>query len=178
MTLALLLLLGAHIQLDDPPRRYDDMKGTPCGKGGGADGRTSNYTRFDPGEEITVKWQETIGHEGSFRIAFDDDGGDQDDFDAHVLKTMDDPGDDKDQWQATVTLPDVECGNCTLQLEQIMTTGTPTDDNTYHQCADLVIGDVESAPPGGCASTSAPPCALAALLLFARAWRSTRKRAS
>lgn len=167
---------AAHTQLDSPARRYDDMKGAVCGKGGGADARTTHFSRFEPGETIDVSWTETIDHVGTFRIAFDDDGADRDDFDANVLKTIDDPDNASGaQYTESVTLPDIECNNCTLQLKQVMSTGAATDDNTYFQCADLVLGEGESAPPGGseagtgCASnTLVTPAAAALSLLLLR----------
>lgn len=160
--------------LDEPQRRYDDMKGPPCGRGDGTDGRTERFTRYAPGEAITVRFTETIDHTGSFRIAFDDDGADADDFDATVLWQDEDPENESGkQWQADITLPDVECTNCTLQLQQIMTTSsTPSVGQIYHQCADLVLGDGDSAGAevGSCNGSGvdvATP-ALAALLPWFR----------
>jgi Lytic polysaccharide mono-oxygenase, cellulose-degrading len=168
---------SAHVQLDEPMRRYDDMKEGPCGRGGAADGRTDRVSAFDPGDTLTVTWTETIDHTGSFRIAFDEDGDDDDDFESEILYDGEDPQNENNKvWSAEVTLPDVECGNCTLQLIQVMTTGEPQDGDLYFQCADLVVGDVPSAPPevttGGCAGCSSTPGeALAgalALVLFNR----------
>jgi hypothetical protein len=171
----------AHNLLDEPQRRYDDMKGTPCGRGD-ADGRTDRFTRFSPGETITVRWTETIDHVGSFRVAFDDDGADAADFDENVLHTQDDPDNESGkQWSADVTLPDVRCTNCTLQVLQIMTTSdTPSPSQIYAQCADLVLGDGESAPAevaGGCNDTGAAHLSpVAALLLLLRRPRGRRDR--
>jgi hypothetical protein len=164
---------AAHVLLDEPQRRYDDMKGPPCGRGDGTDGRTDRFTRYQPGETITVKFTETVNHVGSFRIAFDDDGADTADFDAHVLWSDSDPDNESGkQWQAEVTLPDVACTNCTLQLEQIMTTSaTPSEGQIYHQCADLVLGDGDSAGAevGGCHGGGGDGAAGALLaLLFVR----------
>jgi hypothetical protein len=154
---------SAHVLLDEPTRRYDDMKGPPCGRGGDLDGRTEHFTRFQPGETITVRWTETIDHVGSFRIAFDEDGADAADFDARVLHAEADPDNaNGQQYAADVQLPDVECTNCTLQLQQVMTTSpNPSVGQIYHQCADLVLGDGDSAPAvvdgglpgGGCSAT-------------------------
>jgi MYXO-CTERM domain-containing protein len=156
----------AHELLDEPQRRYDDMKGGPCGRGGGDDGRTSRFTRYQPGETITVRWTETIDHVGSWVVAFDEDGADQADFDANILHTEPDPQNASGQgWQAEVTLPDVTCTNCTLQLLQIMTTSeNPSPSEVYFQCADLVLGEEDSAPAevegGGCQATTTSPVAL------------------
>src|SRR5262245_41957822 len=64
----------AHIALNSPPPRVTDLKEGPCGKAGSV--RGSNITVFEPGETITVTWQETVAHPGHYRIAFDDDGDD------------------------------------------------------------------------------------------------------
>jgi MYXO-CTERM domain-containing protein len=178
----------AHVLLDEPQRRYDDMKGPPCGRGDGQDGRTELFTRYQAGETITVRFTETVDHVGSFRVAFDEDGADAADFDANVLLSMDDPDNESGQaYEVEVQLPDVTCTNCTLQLQQVMTTSpTPSVGQIYHQCADLVLGDGDSAPaavdgglPGsGCSADGADGAdgagvlALAGLLLVAR--RRTR----
>jgi MYXO-CTERM domain-containing protein len=169
----------AHELLDAPQRRYDDMKGGPCGRGRGEDGRTSRFTRYQPGETITVRWTEVIDHVSRWVIAFDDDGADQADFDANILHTEPDPQNPSGKgWSAEVTLPDVTCTNCTLQLLQIMTTrDDPSPSDIYDQCADLVLGDGESAGAevfGGCQSTSASPWTLP-LLGLARRWRRRRE---
>jgi hypothetical protein len=164
---------AAHIELSEPRNRYNEQKLGPCGRGGGEDGRTDRFTRYAPGERITVRFTETIDHEGSFIIAFDDDGADEEDFAANVLLTAPDPADALQRsWAFDVTLPDVTCTNCTLRLQQVMTTSpTPQPADLYFQCADLVLGDGESAPAevqvlgctqGGAAS---PLWALAAVLL-------------
>jgi hypothetical protein len=169
--------VSAHVLLEEPLRRYDDMKGGPCGRGDGEDGRTSHFARYQPGETITVRWTETIDHVGSFWVAFDDDGADQVDFDANVLHTESDPRNESGQaWQAEVILPDVDCNNCTLQLRQVMTTSeNPSPNEIYFQCADLVLGDETSAPaaPGGagCHTTSSFPTAL---VLLASLWGNRR----
>ena len=163
----------AHVLLEEPRRRYDDMKGAVCGKGGLDDGRTSDFHRFAPGETISMAWTETIDHVGSYRVAFDDDGADRADFDDNVLHTQADPRNDNNfRWEAEVTLPDIECTGCTLQLIQVMTTGEGNDNNTYFQCSDIVLGDGESdAAQTGCASSSSSSSsllALAVLLLLRR----------
>lgn len=64
-----------------------------------------------------------------------------------------------------VTLPDVECDNCTLQLIQVMedpvgmahgpynTTTANANNDVYHQCIDIVLS--ESAVPGQAANAAA-----------------------
>ena len=175
VTLTLASNALAHVLLEEPRRRYDDMKGAVCGKGGVSDGRTSNFHRFEPGATIAMAWTETIDHTGSWRVAFDDDGADRDDFDNNVLHEEFDPENESNlRWEAEVTLPDVECTNCTLQLIQVMTTGEGNDNNTYFQCADLVLGEGESAA-GGCASSSSSPSAVSLIALLGLAlWQRRR----
>jgi len=64
-----------------------------------------------------------------------------------------------------VTLPDVECDNCTLQIIQVMedpvgqahgpynTTTANANNDVYHQCIDIVLS--ESAVPGQAANAAA-----------------------
>lgn len=146
----------AHIQLSAPIARNTEQKDGPCGKAGGQ--RGDRVTVFEPGQTITVVWTETINHPGHFRISFDDDG--QDDFyvptgfndvvtdgsDPTIL--LDDIADKNGgEYRAEVTLPDIECENCTLQVIQVMADKPPYDvtgyfatgNDLYYQCADLSL---------------------------------------
>src|SRR5688500_5017525 len=150
----------AHIRLDVPKGRYvnDPQQSTkqkqgPCGVTN--DARTTKsdlITTFEPGERITVEWTETINHPGHFRIAFSEKGQV---FPAPTLDPMpvsaqilaDDITDDKSggAFSHDVTLPNVSCDTCTLQLIQVMSdTG-----NYYFQCADLVLKAGGSGGAGG-----------------------------
>ncbi|MDC0676874.1 SCE4755 family polysaccharide monooxygenase-like protein [Sorangium atrum] len=155
---------SAHIDLTSPaPRHADDQqKVSPCGARGDARGET--VTVFEPGETITVMWNETIDHPGHFRIMFDDDGFD--DFPEPANENdLCEPGVDKGclldgiadkkggSYSAEVTLPDVECDNCTLQLIQVMTDRRPA--TLYYRCADLVLKSSDPAPASSSASASA-----------------------
>lgn len=156
----------AHIALMSPTPRYADMKYGPCGRGGALDVRTNNVTTFKPGQTITVTWKETVPHPGHYRIAFDPDGQrftDPSSFTdtAPRMYVLKDNITDKTGTQVysdTVTLPNVECTNCTLQVIQVMTDKPPYGDGNdlYYQCADLVLkGD----PPdmAGTVDLSVPP---------------------
>jgi hypothetical protein len=156
----------AHIELEAPEVRYSNSprevnKSCPCGDGGGdqrcTNGATSDpnrnedaVTTFTAGETITVSWIETIGHDGRYRVAFDDVGADLEDFNANILADIADPAGSNgniagNRWAVEVTLPSEPCDNCTLQLLQIMNGNTvdavddPTGANTYFQCADIVL---------------------------------------
>src|SRR5690606_10877930 len=121
----------------------------------------------------TLFRSEYVGHPGYYRIAFDDDGDDgfkdpasiipagrscaagepncgQDDYYNNDTVLIDDFGRHDDspsgkRYAVDVTLPDVECENCTLQIIQVMTeqSKAPYDpaadnaDDLYYQCIDL-----------------------------------------
>jgi hypothetical protein len=150
----------AHIRLDLPKGRYlnDPQQNTkqkqgPCGVTN--DMRTTKadlITTFEPGEMITVEWNETVNHPGHFRIAFSEKGQV---FPAPTLDPMpvsaqilaDDIPDNKSggAFSHTVTLPNVSCDTCTLQLIQVM-----SDSGTYYyQCADLILKAGGSGGAGG-----------------------------
>jgi len=152
----------AHLGLDVPTSRYgpDTLKTGPCGVAGGE--RTTNVTYFEPGETIELRWDEYVDHPGHYRIAFDDDG--VDDFvdpatmmelysnDAVLLDGIADKGRGEPDYVATVTLPDVSCDNCTLQVIQVMYDKPPyttPGNDIYYQCADLVLREAGTSPDAG-----------------------------
>jgi len=191
-----LLLIGAlvvpgvadaHIHLTNPLSRTDlpmgDQKEQHCGVLNGT--RTDRVTTYQPGQTITVTWQETINHPGHFRIAFQPNGDifgipeaglgaggypDKDltgmtdtDNGSIVLKDMIADG----TLQADITLPNMECSNCTLQFIQVMTDKPPytrdlASDDIYFNCADVVLSnspppDAGPGPGGGDAGNPADP---------------------
>lgn len=162
------------------------IKNAPCGQA--TTGRSERVARYAPGQTIRVRVREENAHESYLRVALDLDG---DDFPLRAQF----PGGPETQEQAEaaeaalgaewlllvqredndtagfvhelmVTLPDVTCDNCTLQVLQYM-----YDDPAapyYFQCADLVIAD-EAAPDAGAGgadagpgSPSSPPAAMSA----------------
>jgi MYXO-CTERM domain-containing protein len=123
---------------------------------------------FRPGETIEVVWNEFINHESYFRIAFEIDG---DDFvqrpPQNLSAASDDPVAEENaidigqllaivadagsgEHSATVTLPDQECENCTLQLIQFM---YGRADSYYYQCADIAIRADGAGGDGGTGNT-------------------------
>jgi len=155
---------AAHLDLTSPPPRLGgeaggtQLKRGPCGQSTNA--RTSNVTVYEPGETITVSWNEYINHPSYFRVAFDVDGDDdfpiRRDMDS-VVQAGDDPasvnpvGDvvlmyiheppDLSVHSVQVTLPNVECENCTLQVIQFMydKLGDGRANEYYYQCADIAL---------------------------------------
>jgi MYXO-CTERM domain-containing protein len=179
----------AHIQLTYPTQRYTDQKYGPCGRLNDT-GRGDAVTILPPGATITVTWDETINHPGHFRISFDDDGqddfvdpADYDDFYTAPSVLADNIEDTPQGGPSSfeITLPNIECSNCTLQVVQVMTDKPPYGDGNdlYYQCADLILaadapdaGPTPDAPgpdapgpdadgpgvddPGGCGCQSGP----------------------
>lgn len=167
MFIVLFTVAGAHMAMEEPLPRYpsdgsSDNKACPCGVGESNrlcnvptdrsdPDRSTNVTTYEPGETVTMRWRETIGHAGRWRVAFDADGADLDDFNQAVLLDIADPSGrtgntgNGDAWEVQFTLPDTPCDNCTLQLVQVMDGNTtdpapdPVGRSSYYQCADIVI---------------------------------------
>lgn len=146
----------AHIELLEPSSRYDGSQNKSCPCGAGLSNRTCNVERdgSDPnrsdrvtelraGSTITVRVDEYIGHSGRYRIAFDPVGADVEDFNQHILLDVPDPGDVSGLWEFEVTLPDVTCDRCTLQVVQAMhgdeehSVPDPSIVSSYYTCADI-----------------------------------------
>jgi len=152
---------SAHLDLLDPPARYDrrELKDGPCGIMGGAQGEP--VAIYEPGETITITIEEYIDHPSHYRVAFDDDG--DDDYQDPVCVEHCESGpetpvfapseggviladqipDSADVVQSfEVTLPDVECDRCTLQVIQVMYDKKPITsggNDIYYHCADIVM---------------------------------------
>lgn len=177
-------IADAHIHLLQPLSRTDNPQGDPqktrhCGDPG-TTRIASRVTTFKPGQTITVMWQETIPHPGWSRVAFQPNGemfpipkasngpagnGTASNYPTEDLTGMTDPetgaivlkdriGDT--ELSVEVTLPDMECSNCTLQLIQVMTNAPPYQadvaldadaDDIYYQCADITLA-ADAPDPG------------------------------
>lgn len=140
----------AHIQIAYPAQRTASQKTGPCGAAGSTRGDT--VTVLQPGATITVQWDETIDHPGHYRISFDVDGDDDfvdpatmDELNSNAAVLVDGiedlSGGIPRRYEQTITLPNVECTSCTLQLIQVMGEKEPygNGDDLYYQCADLVL---------------------------------------
>ena len=71
--------------------------------------------------------------------------------DAVLLDAIEDGDRSQREYSVMVTLPDIECDNCTLQVIQVMYDKTPYEvgkDDIYYQCADLILR-VGGVPDGG-----------------------------
>ena len=164
---------AAHIHLTAPLARTDsltgDQKDQHCGVANQQ--RTTRVTTFKPGETITVTWMETIQHPGYFRVAFQPDGSTfhvppspgNGAFPTEDLTGMTDAATGtiilKDRipdgtLSTQVTLPNMECNNCTLQFIQVMTdkapyTTDPASDDIYFNCADITLANDAPMPDAG-----------------------------
>jgi Lytic polysaccharide mono-oxygenase, cellulose-degrading len=154
---------SAHIQIGTPLQRDSEQKIGPCGGSNGVRGQ--NVCSYRPGATIQVTWDETIEHPGHFRISFDQDGEDDfvnpagyEDFDTGPSVLLDNIPDRQvfggdSSYSQQITLPNVECDNCTLQLIQVMTDKPPYGDGNdiYYQCADIVLSSTAPEDPAeGC----------------------------
>ena len=162
----------AHAELLDPPPREanDGVKIGPFG----TVARGNAFTQLQPGQQVTVKWRETIDHSGCFDILFSP-GNDQNWV--RLTRIPDEGGTPNRTYQTTVTLPNTPCVSCTLAMRQIMLSsdGKPADATrvcnaadpdsldggapTYFACANVRVGDFPDAAPstsssGGTSSTS------------------------
>jgi len=118
----------------------------PCG----GVARTLTPKVLMQGDSVFVKFKETINHPGHFRIAFSSaaDAG----FDQNIL--MDDfphapanegGADANGIYTKMITLPDVKCSDCTLQLIQFMSDSM----TNYYSCADIQLTATGAPPPVG-----------------------------
>ena len=160
-------LAAAHVRLTYPTPRYPtpammnsstDIKTGPCGRANGTRTTdTSRITVLQPGATIMVQFNETIDHPGFYRISFDDDG--EDAFVTPTMRSQIQTGPtftlpvladnitDKSggSYMVSVTLPNVECERCTLQLIQFMvangvnTWNPAPDEDLYYTCADIAL---------------------------------------
>jgi hypothetical protein len=159
----------AHAALTDPPPREasDGIKTGPCGTAA----RGTAFTQLQPGQQVTVKWRESIDHTGCFDVMFSA-GNDQNWM--RLARIPDEGGTPNRNYQTSVTLPTTPCESCTLALRQIMRSSgtnpvnqvcdTTTPDAmdggppTYFSCANVRVGTFSDAAPstggGGSSGTS------------------------
>jgi Lytic polysaccharide mono-oxygenase, cellulose-degrading len=160
----------AHICMDAPVSRIGPsctfasaQKPGPCG----INTRSTQYvTEFKPGETIMVAINETIDHPSHYRIAFNPTGSSfedptsKDDMSGkHPFVLLDGIMDETATKQMVkVTLPNMTCDKCTLQLIQVMYdkggNGFGNDD-IYYSCADIVLKGTPAATSDAGAASDA-----------------------
>ena len=143
----------AHFTLEFPQPRPGTavVNGYPCGFNPDP-GRTTSVV-FRPGAMVEVRWNEWINHPSHFRISFDNDGQDSfvdpagyDNYYTNSTVLLDNIEDVNGVTvhTATITLPNVQCNNCTLQVMQVLTdkppyTSGPDSDDLQRICSDLTL---------------------------------------
>jgi hypothetical protein len=159
LTLAPVLVAGtaqAHIALDMPTARYvytdNGVEATPCGSGT----KTNAVMNVTGGSSLTVNWHETINHDGHYRIGL---SANESDFTVpmdltipsqpwpswDLMDGIPDVGASAGTYSKTITVPDMSCPHCVLQVVQIASLTSNGGGNTggyytnYYSCADLNI---------------------------------------
>lgn len=149
--LLLLLLLTssevfAHARLKSnsatPPRNNNaGLKSGPCG----GIARTNSPTTLNAGDTITLEWEETVQHPGYYLFSFSEANDQNFVLLLNVPDTQDTSNDLPHQYSATITVPNVNCEACTLQMIQVMTEN-PASPRNYYSCADIRIVGASGTP--------------------------------
>jgi hypothetical protein len=137
----------ANIRMSEPAPRSaaDNLTMAPCG---GEVAKPGVYAKVAQGANVTVKFEETVGSEGCYQVAWSKDGNTFD-----VYSQVADPANAQGMQTVTVKAPAVSCPTCILQLRQLAVSGGCTSDagfqmpqgTTYYTCADVCVGD--TCPP-------------------------------
>jgi hypothetical protein len=171
-------IAAAHIRITSPtPRSSTDLKERHCGMAGSA---RANVQTLRPGSSLHLVWDEYIVHPGWFRISFQQNGdtfeippvgaGGAGSYPTENLTGKTDPATGSliiadriahGTLSMDVTLPNVECTNCTLQLTQMMTDKPPYSIDTlsndiYYTCVDLVLSASAPTPDAGGGTGTGP----------------------
>lgn len=171
--LAVVLVAGpaaAHSRIKTPPAitQDDNAKSGPCGCYFGDGPQDPNddpspsacpadfpVTTLQAGTELTFAWQETVNHNGSFRIAFsakapkdvtkgDMDGG-------AMMEIPDDNATSGATLTQKITVPSEPCELCTLQLRQLMVGAAQP---YYYSCAAVKIVAADPTTSGSTTSST------------------------
>lgn len=125
-----------------PRSTSDSIKTGPCG----GLPRSANPVQLTGGQTITVNWEETINHPGRYEFYFSN----ANDSNWMMLKTVnDDQNNTNDlphQFSTTLTMPNVTCTGCTIQLIQVMTEN-PANPSLYYSCSDITLQSNTTMPP-------------------------------
>ncbi|MEL6545960.1 MAG: SCE4755 family polysaccharide monooxygenase-like protein [Myxococcota bacterium] len=149
----------AHIHMVVPEARHTAQKNGPCGQRDSTPGAV--VATYESGQTITVMFDETINHPSHYRISLAETDGDLvdptslDDRYTNEFVVLDGlPDADGGRYEFEVTLPELTCERCTLQLVQVMYDKAPPlcercvygDNDLYYQCADIEIVAAGEAP--------------------------------
>jgi len=144
-TIILLLFVGitsiqiqSHARLADdsdiPPRGIN-MKDYPCGE----NQRGKSPKVLTAGTKVKIRWIETVDHTGRYWIEFSK----ANDKDWIRIKTIVDdqnnPATLPHSYEATITVPNVNCDSCTIRLVQEMIDSHADAPTYYYSCGDIKI---------------------------------------
>ncbi len=119
----------------DVPPRGINMKDSPCGE----NQRGKNPKVLTAGTKIKIRWIETVDHTGTYWIEFSK----ANDKDWIRLKTIADdqnnPATIPHSYEATITVPNMNCDSCTIRLVQEMIDGHADAPTYYYSCGDIKI---------------------------------------
>jgi len=153
----------------------DPQKLGPCGGTSANPGKVTNaVTKATGGQKLHIKVMETVYHPGHYRISLAVKSRDQLPADPAVVTRDTDKGARSvstpiqnpvaipvladglfphtsrvtTPWETDVTLPNISCSHCTLQIVQFMAEHglNPDGGYSYHHCADLQITADPKAP--------------------------------
>lgn len=134
-----------------PPRtNATGLKSAPCG----GVPRTSLSKNYTPGMIIPVEFEETINHPGRFEIRLLGPGDQPLPAYTTPLLTIQDnqnmpiQNGVNHQFSGQVTIPNIICIDCSLQLIQVMT-DNPANPSLYYSCTDISIGATPPEKPAG-----------------------------
>lgn len=144
-------LLDGIIKPRDPST---ELTTAPCG----GIARTTTPTTLTPGQTIDVEWEETVDHPGYFVISFSPSGDSN--FEQYILapRIVDTQNNTPTPhlYQAQITLPDLACTDCTLQLVQVME-DNPLSPVRYYSCSDIQLAADPGGPPAPITNARATP---------------------
>ncbi len=161
---------GAHALLMNPPplTSDDNAKSGPCGCyfGGGPEDPNEDATALPcpadykstplvAGSQLQVTWKETVNHNGDFRVAFSTKPINlvtRADLNGGVLYEEPDANNTSGGLiSTTITVPNVSCTNCVIQLRQFMAGAAKP---YYYSCAAVDIAMPSGSSSSGAASSS------------------------
>jgi hypothetical protein len=133
-----------------PPRNDSTgLKTPPCG----GVPRTASVRTFRPGQQITVEFEETIDHLGFFQVFFMSANDSTDGTPQPLMVIQDNQNTPvangvNHQFTGQITLPNISCEGCTLQLIQVMQDQGPNGPSSfYYSCSDIRLSNNPAPPP-------------------------------
>ena len=119
---------------DVTPRNNNPaLKVGPCGEVP----RTANPTQLVAGQQITLRWEETIDHPGSYFIEFSPASDDNWVRVATIVDLQNGDATIPHFYSYVMTVPNIVCQDCTIRLVQEMTDRNPP--TYYYSCGDIQI---------------------------------------